>query len=86
MHLQRFIVLCALVSLFLALNACAGKEPAEACNCDTAGISAEEETGGCPADVKEKECRLYLEKDRLLREQERRRLEKSMEPRYVPQK
>jgi hypothetical protein len=82
------MVLCALGGLFLVLDACAVKEkgPAEACNCDTAGISAEEEAEGCTAEIKERQCRLYQEKERLQLEQERRRMEKSMEPRHVPQK
>ena len=86
MRLRRIIIFCALVSLFLALNACTVKEPVEACKCDSAGISAEEEAGGCPAAVKEQECRLYREKEQLLQEEERRRLEKSIEPRNIPKK
>lgn len=84
MRLKTLTVLSALVSLFLALNACAVKEPPEACNCNTVDVSAEEIAGGCPASVKEQVCRLYREKERLQREEEQRRLEKSMEPKYIP--
>jgi hypothetical protein len=73
---------------FLALNVSAVEENPAACDCQTAKLANEEIAGGCPDPVKQEHCSLYREtikwKEQLQMEQDRRQLEKRMEPRYAP--
>lgn len=69
-----------------AMNTCAGNNNPDACDCNTIVVSEEETRNGCPASVKEQICPLYRQamwqKEQLKKEQELRKLEKRMQPRY----
>lgn len=60
----------------------------QACDCKTLDVSDREAAAGCPAQVKERTCPMYRDaqewKQRLRDLQERRRLEKRMQPPIVP--
>lgn len=88
MRIELSAVFLVLATFLPALNGHAMEDDPKACNCETVEVSAQEQAGGCPADVKEKTCPLYREarvwKERLRQQQEQRRLEKRMEPPTIP--
>lgn len=80
----RVLLLVALI--LTALCTYAGENNTDACDCNTIVLSDEEIQNGCTASVKEQTCSLYRlsmwRKEQLMKEQELRKLEKRMEPRY----
>ena len=88
MSRRLFTFLISLMFPFFALNAYAVEEKPEACDCHSIELTQEEIAGGCTDAVKKEHCPLYREtiiwKEQLQLEQERRQLERRMEPRYNP--
>lgn len=86
--MKNNLSLFTLLLLFLAFNTHAGEGNPEACDCKTIVVSEEEARNGCPASVKEQTCPLFrdtmIKKDQLQRQQDLRRRERNMEPRYNP--
>jgi len=83
---RGFPALLARGSIFLASDTYGQKSNPDACDCNTIIVSDEETGNGCPAFVKEQIYPLYRQamwqKDYLNKEQDLRKLEKRMEPRF----
>lgn len=86
-RLVTFFLPLFMAMYITACNTLAQEENTGACDCNTIVVSEEEARNGCPASVKEKTCPLFREtmikKEQLQREQDLRRQERNMEPRYI---